>query len=163
MEVGDKPQLSAGILGGHVRGYKTWNQIVTWLVLTRFLCHHGVRSFTDICSRTQYVVMPELYRVVDLCLSEPRLFIPWGEDLDGHILPHPGAPPHLPIPAFACTPSEENVSVQSECKTQQKIRKEGDPPIHSTREICLAMVLWTRYGSPVPLPDVQNSSWIFCR
>lgn len=58
--------------------------------------------------RTQYVVMSELHCVVDFRLSEPRLFIPGGEDLDGHILPHPGAPPHLRIPAFACKQSKEN-------------------------------------------------------
>lgn len=42
VEVGDKPQLSAGILGGHVRGYKTWNQIMRWFVSTRLFCHRGL-------------------------------------------------------------------------------------------------------------------------
>lgn len=84
---------------------------MTWFVSARFFCCHGVRisqKQISICSRTQYVVMSELHCVVDLRLSEPGLFIPWGEDLDGHILPHPGAPPHLPIPAFTCKPSKEN-------------------------------------------------------
>ena len=50
------------------------------------------------CFATQDVVVSELDSVVDLCLPKPGLFIPGGEDLHGHTLSHPGAPPHLSIP-----------------------------------------------------------------
>lgn len=46
--------------------------------------------------------MPQQHRVVDLRLSEPRLLISRGEDFNGHVLTLPLAPPHLPIPSFAC-------------------------------------------------------------
>ena len=32
MKVGDEPQLGAGILGCHVRGYETYRQNRTWLI-----------------------------------------------------------------------------------------------------------------------------------
>lgn len=62
----------------------------------------GISSMIHPPSYTQDVVMPQLHRVVDLRLPEPGLFVPGGEDLDGHALPHPRPPPHLPIAAFAC-------------------------------------------------------------
>lgn len=45
--------------------------------------------------------MPQHHRLVDLSLAEPRAFLPGGEDLNGHLLPAPLAPPHLaeaPLP-----------------------------------------------------------------
>lgn len=53
-------------------------------------------------SLTQDVVVPQEDGVVDLCLSEPRLLIPGGEDLHGHALPVPHASPHLSIAPFPC-------------------------------------------------------------
>lgn len=46
--------------------------------------------------------MPQQHGVVDLGLTEPRLLIPGGEDLDGHVLPMPHASPHLAVAPFAC-------------------------------------------------------------
>lgn len=44
--------------------------------------------------------MAQLHCIVDLCLSEPGLLVPGGENLDSHTLPHPCAPPHFTISAF---------------------------------------------------------------
>ena len=55
--------------------------------------------------------MSELDSVVDLGLPEPRLFIPGGEDLHGHALSHPGAPPHLSIPPFTLFGEQHNDNV----------------------------------------------------
>lgn len=44
VEVGDKPQLGAGILGGHVRGDKTWNEITRCFFSTQIFCHHDGRT-----------------------------------------------------------------------------------------------------------------------
>lgn len=46
--------------------------------------------------------MPEEDGVVDLRLAEPRLLVPGGEDLHGHVLPVPHASPHLTVAPFAC-------------------------------------------------------------
>lgn len=45
--------------------------------------------------------MSEQHCVVDLRLPEPGLFIPRGEDLDGHTLAMPQAPPYLTIAALS--------------------------------------------------------------
>lgn len=62
----------------------------------------GIYTMIHSLPYTQYVVMAQLHRVVDLRLPEPGLFVPGGEDLDGHALPHPRPPPHFPIAALAC-------------------------------------------------------------
>ena len=54
------------------------------------------------CFATQDVVVSELDSVVDLCLPEPGLLIPGGEDLDGHALALPLAAPHLAVAPFTC-------------------------------------------------------------
>lgn len=189
--------------------------------------------------------MPEEDGVVDLCLTEPRLLIPGGEDLHGHALAVPHASPHLAVASFAC--GGHGTVSRSPSGPQPPPHTRGDepaagvgqqwggagpvehgqppptppsrslPPLaagrgraerlygfwlkqlssapcpgsgtisccgkglwpvpehrrgvgaapncarplslptHSTRVICRATVLWTRKGSPEPLPVVQSS------
>ena len=165
MEVSDEPQLGAGIFGCHVRGYETYKAeeemsisiSAFWLELFQMTSQHR-EGVTTICCRTQDVVVSQLHGVVNLCLSEPGLLVSGGEDLHSHTLPHPGSPPHLPIPAFTWRQRDTITQLQSHTNRPKQGWEKKHWPTHSASEICLAMVLWTRYGSPVPLPDVQNSS-----
>lgn len=68
--------------------------------------------------------MSQLHCVVDLRLSEPGLLVPGGEDLDSHALPHPGSPPHLPIPAFAWKQSDTVSRLQSHGQSRAKEREQ---------------------------------------
>ena len=65
-------------------------------------CVVAVPSPSPSAPLTQDVVVPQQHGVVDLGLAEPRLLIPGGEDLDGHVLPVPNASPHLAVAPFAC-------------------------------------------------------------
>lgn len=73
-----------------------------WLMIFEMTLHPSLHKtgITIICCRTQYVVVSQLYSIVNLCFSEPGLLVPRGEDLHSHTFSHPSPPPHLPVPAF---------------------------------------------------------------
>lgn len=103
MIVGDEPQLGAGILGCHVGGYETLKskqRKCCCLNVFSLRCNFFSLEAKDWC-HTEYVVVSQLYSVVDLCLSKPGVLISRGENLDGDTFPHPRSPPNLSIPAFA--------------------------------------------------------------
>lgn len=60
-------------------------QLVFWRILT----------FVVGSNEAQNVLVSQHHRLVDLSLAEPGALLAGGEDLHGHFLPAPLAPPHL--------------------------------------------------------------------
>lgn len=53
------------------------------------------RTFVVCGDEAEDILVPEHDGLVDLGLPKPRAFLSGGEDLDGHLLSSPLAPPHL--------------------------------------------------------------------
>lgn len=66
------------------------------------------------------VLVPQHHGLIDLSLSEPGALLSGGEDLDGHLLSSPLAPPHLPEAALP------NALLQDDGP--------GDGPLHQQRK-----------------------------
>lgn len=82
--------------------------------------------------------MPEQHRVVDLRLTEPRLLVPGGEDLHGHVLPVPDATPHLPVAPFAYAFHQRDLPGYS------SLNKKGQPGAAARRAVLAQQALRER-------------------